>query len=138
MAQNANFNGVPVAYCLMSTGNKYNLELFYSVMRDHNDLQETQVVMVDKDSTNIDILQHYFDKARILLCVFYVLKYLKLRVHGLKIPLPNRMNIMKNIRRLLYDNNQMSAIYLKEIKTESEETDFYQYFELNWLSCCEM
>ncbi|CAF2402127.1 unnamed protein product [Rotaria sp. Silwood2] len=32
----------------------------------------------------------------------------------------------------------MSAIYLKEIKTESEETDFYQYFELNWLSCCEI
>ncbi|CAF3290213.1 unnamed protein product [Rotaria sp. Silwood2] len=45
---------------------------------------------------------------------------------------------MKNIRRLLYDNDQMSAIYLKEIRTESEETEFYQYFELNWLSCCEM
>ncbi|CAF5027667.1 unnamed protein product [Rotaria sp. Silwood1] len=48
------------------------------------------------------------------------------------------MKIMKNIRRLLYDNDQMSAIYLKEIRTESEGTNFYQYFELNWLSCCEM
>jgi hypothetical protein len=48
------------------------------------------------------------------------------------------MNIMKNICRLLYDNDQMSAIYLKEIKNNSEETDFYEYFEKNWLSCCEM
>ncbi|CAF1606765.1 unnamed protein product [Rotaria magnacalcarata] len=138
MAQNANLKGVPVSYCLMNSGNKDNLEFFYAAMRDLNDLQKTQVIMVDKDLTNIDILQHFFDKARILLCVFHVLKYLKSRVHELRIPLTNRMNIMKNIRRLLYDNDQMSAIYLKEVKTESEGTDFYQYFETNWLSCCEM
>ena len=91
-----------------------------------------------KISKNIDILQKYFANAKILLCVFHVLKYLKLQVNQLEIPLTNRKNIMKNIRQLLYDNHQMSAIYLQEIRTESEGTDFYQYFELNWLSCCEM
>ena len=30
------------------------------------------------------------------------------------------------------------SINLKEIKNNSEETDFYEYFEKNWLSCCEM
>ncbi|CAF5161272.1 unnamed protein product, partial [Rotaria sp. Silwood1] len=103
-----------------------------------NDLSETQVVMIDKDLTNAGILQDYFDKARTLLCVFHVLKYLKVQVHALKISLTNRMNIMNDIRKLLYDNDQMSAIYLKEIKINSEETDFYEYFEKNWLSCCEM
>ncbi|CAM4847745.1 unnamed protein product [Rotaria magnacalcarata] len=93
--------------------------------------------MIDKDLTNADILQHYFDKARTLLCAFHVLKYLEVQIHALKILLTNRMNIMKNIRKLLYDNDQMSAIYLKEIKINSEETDFYEYFEKNWLSCCE-
>ncbi|CAF1668593.1 unnamed protein product, partial [Rotaria sp. Silwood1] len=63
LVQNANLKGVPVAYCLMKL----------------NDLSETQVVMIDKDLTNAGILQDYFDKARTLLCVFHVLKYLKVQ-----------------------------------------------------------
>jgi len=138
LVQNANLKGVPVAYCLMISGIKDYLEFFYSEIGKYNDLTQTQVIMVDKDLNNIDVLQHYFDKARILLCVFHVLKYLKNQIHVLKISLTNRMNIMENIRKLLYDNDQMSAIYLEEIKINSEETDFYEYLEKNWLSCCEM
>ncbi|CAF0963335.1 unnamed protein product [Didymodactylos carnosus] len=134
LVQNANLKGVPFAYCLMISGIKDNLEFFYSAMGKYNDLTQTQVVMVDKDLTNVDVLQHYFNKARILLWVFHVLKYLKNQIHVLKIPLTNRMNIMKNIRRLLYANDQMSAIYLKEIKINLEGTDFYEYFEKNCLS----
>ncbi|CAF1309477.1 unnamed protein product, partial [Didymodactylos carnosus] len=138
LAQNANLKGVPVAYCLMTSENKDNLEFFYLAMSKNNNLTQTQVAIVDKDLTNVDILQQYFDKARVLLCMFHVLKYLKTRINMLKIPLDNRMNIMKNVRKLLYDNDQMSAIYLEEIKNNSEETDFYEYFEGNWFSCCEM
>ena len=105
MVQNINLKGVPVSYCLMATDTKENLDFFYSSMRDHNDLQQTQVIMVDKDLKNIDILQKYFANAKILLCVFHVLKYLKLQVNQLKMPLTNRKNIMKNIRQLLYDNH---------------------------------
>ncbi|CAF3460435.1 unnamed protein product [Rotaria sp. Silwood2] len=137
LVQNAGLKGVPVAYCLMTTGNKDNLHFFYSAICEDNDITQTQVIMVDKDLTNLDILQEHFPQARILLCIFHVLKYLKIRVHELKISLTNRMNIMKNIRKLLYDNN-MSAIYLKEIEINSEETGFYNYFEVNWLTCCEM
>ena len=49
MVQNAYLKGVPVSYCLMATDTKENLDFFYSSMRDHNDLQQTQVIMVDKD-----------------------------------------------------------------------------------------
>ncbi|CAF1547887.1 unnamed protein product, partial [Rotaria sp. Silwood1] len=92
--QNANLKGLPVAYCLMKL----------------NDFSETQATMIDKHLTNADILQDYFDKARTLLCVFHVLKYLHVQVHAIEIPSTNRMNIMKNIRKLLYDNYQMSVI----------------------------
>ncbi|CAF1473774.1 unnamed protein product, partial [Rotaria sordida] len=85
LVQNVNFNRVPVAYCLMTTGNKDNLEVFYSTISQHNDLTQAQVAVVDKDLTNIDVL-----------------KYLKIRIHELKIPLTNRINIIKNIRKLLY------------------------------------
>ena len=113
----------------MISGIKENLEFLYSSVSENNSLKQTEVVMIYEDLTNIDVLQRYFDKARILLCVFHVLKYLKNQIHAIRIPLTNRMNIMKDIRRLLYDNDQMSAIYLKEIKINSEGTDFYEYFE---------
>ncbi|CAF0981912.1 unnamed protein product [Didymodactylos carnosus] len=87
LVQNANLKGVPVAYCLMISGNNDNLEFFYSAMSKQNGLTETPVVIVDKHLTNVDILQPYFGKARILLCVFHVLKYLKSQIHVLKIPL---------------------------------------------------
>ncbi|CAF3367722.1 unnamed protein product [Rotaria socialis] len=138
LVQNASLKGVPVAYCLMTTGNKDNLQFFYSSISEDNDLTQTEVIMIDKDLTNLDVLKEHFPTARILLCIFHVLKYLKIRVHELRISLTNRMNIMKNIRKLLYDNNNMSAIYLKEIKINSEETYFYNYFEMNWLACSEM
>ncbi|CAF1325494.1 unnamed protein product [Rotaria sordida] len=56
MAQNANLRGVPVAYCLMTSGNKNNLEFFYSAMRDYNDLQQTQVVMQSDCETEREIV----------------------------------------------------------------------------------
>ncbi|CAF4615249.1 unnamed protein product [Didymodactylos carnosus] len=81
LAQNANLKGVPVAYSLMTSGNKDNLEFFCLAMSKNNDLTQTQVAIVDKALTNVDILQQYFDKARVLLCVFHVLKYLKNRIN---------------------------------------------------------
>ena len=89
LVQNANLQGVPVVYCLVIGGIKENLEFFYSSMSKNNDLKQTQVVMIDKDLTNIDVLQRYFDKARILLCVSHVLKYLKKRIHAIRILLTN-------------------------------------------------
>ncbi len=109
MAQNASLKGVPAAYSKKTSGNK--------------------------DLTNVDVLQEYFDKARILLCVFHALKYFKTEIHVLRIPLTTRINIMKNIRRLIYDNDQISTLYLREIKNNSEGTDSYEYFQVNWLSC---
>jgi len=105
LAKNANIKGVSAAYSRKTSGNK--------------------------DLRNVDVLQEYFDKTRILLCVFHALKYFKTQIHVLRIPLTTRINIMKNIRKLLYDNDQISTLYLREIKNNSEGTDFYEYFQVN-------
>jgi len=69
LAKNANLKGVPAAYSQKTSRNK--------------------------DLTNFDVLQEYFDKARILLCVFHALKYFKTQIHVLRIPLTTRIDIYR-------------------------------------------
>jgi len=40
--------------------------------------EAVQVVMVDKDLNEIRVLRSYFPKARVLICMFHVIKYLKI------------------------------------------------------------
>eukprot|EP00644_Phytophthora_capsici_P015900 jgi/Phyca11/123005/e_gw1.49.87.1 len=42
-----------------------------------NDWQRTEIIMVDKDLTEIEVLRRMFADARILLCHFHVLKWLR-------------------------------------------------------------
>jgi hypothetical protein len=69
LAKNANLKGVPAAYSQKTSGNK--------------------------DLTNVDVLQKYFDKAQILLCVFHALKYFKTQIHVFRIPLTTRIDIYR-------------------------------------------
>ena len=51
-------------------------------MESNNDLSKTEIIIVDKDLTNIDVLKNYFknEKLRILLCAFHSLKYIRQNV----------------------------------------------------------
>ena len=82
VAENNNLNARPVAYCFLQSAILPNLEFFYNSMDSHNDLRITEIIVVDKDLTNIDLLSKYFknEKLRILLCSFHTLKYIRQNV----------------------------------------------------------
>ena len=82
VVENNNLNARPVAYCFLQSAVLPNLEFFYSSMESYNDLSKTEIIIVDKDLTNIDLIKNYFnnEKLRILLCTFHSLKYIRQNV----------------------------------------------------------
>ena len=54
-----------------------NLEFCYQNLKSCKDLPEIKVIMVDKDLTNINVLKEFFLNAKILYCLFHVIKWLK-------------------------------------------------------------
>ena len=53
--QNENLNGVPVAYCFMRSETKENLEFYYEKL-NCNVQKTAQIIMVDKDLSNIGLI----------------------------------------------------------------------------------
>ena len=73
-------SGKPVAYCYMKRETKETLEKIIDVFCEHNDTSQINVIMVDKDLTEISILESKIPDAHIQICSFHVLKYFKTKV----------------------------------------------------------
>lgn len=137
LAQNANLHGVPVAYCFMRASTAENLDFFYSNLSKLNDLHETKAVIVDKDWNNIDRLTIYFTTARILLCTFHVLKYLKSYIDKLVMQPNVKQQLMNLVRKIVYVSNDADmSLHVRQLQFDYPQ--FYDYFQVNWLNCTEM
>ena len=68
LAQDNNLRGVPVAYCLMNTDTKENLNFFYESFLKHNNVTKTNAIIIDKDLTNIDLLSQFFNFHLLIKC----------------------------------------------------------------------
>ena len=65
-------------------------------------MDRTKVIIIDKDFTEMKILENLFPKASVLLCTFHVIKYLKQKVSGELIPVSQKAKIMAGIKKVIY------------------------------------
>jgi len=87
LVPDANGKGLPAAYSFMKTSSADNLEFFYQCLTGVNsnlDIIDPELAsykpivnIIDKDLTNINLLEKYFPDTRILLCTFHVIKWFK-------------------------------------------------------------
>jgi hypothetical protein len=128
LCQNENLNGVPVAYCFMRSETKENLEFYYEKLNSEVS-KNGQIVMVDKDLSNISLISQFFVNVIVLICSFHVAKYFKTQIRKDEMEVPN------NKKSLLYDilskciyTNDLSKYedYKNQIKEIS--INFYDYF----------
>lgn len=113
---------------------------------------DVRVIIVDKDFGEISLLQSAFPAARILLCVFHVVKYLRTemakRVYGLldREKIEDAVHMMLSAqtegeyeigRKYLYYIVEGKQI-LKDEEVPEPEHAFLQYFDSNWHQCREM
>ena len=142
MTQNGQLNGVPVAYCFMRSEVDPHLEFFYGKFKEHNEayINKTKVIFLDKDLHNLRMISKFFDYARILLCVFHVLKWLRQRIYGDKYLYKDGKDaIWSHMKTIVYaiDETEFNAEYEKLVATctRYEQKDvlhkeqFAAYFE---------
>ena len=137
LVQNANLRGVPVALSFIRAESAENLEFVYRCFKETNDLTRSQVVMIDKDLDNVAILPQFFESAKILLCTFHVLKYLKTKIYEHVSGATERLRTIQVFRQLLYTRKDDDEEIMNELRRVSSEP-FTEYFEVNWLACREM
>ncbi|KUF97722.1 hypothetical protein AM588_10007919 [Phytophthora nicotianae] len=101
-----------------------------------------QVIVVDKDLNEIRVLEANFPAARILLCHFHVIKYLKemrSKPEFGKISSDNARKIDAAVHKMVYASSEHkykeAHESLKGICERCGIDRFFKYFEKNWHSC---
>ncbi|RLN88917.1 hypothetical protein BBJ28_00018592 [Nothophytophthora sp. Chile5] len=106
---------------------------------------KVHVIMVDMDLNEIRTLQSYFPRARILICVFHMIKYLKFASrkpeYGM-ISSDDHESIDTLVHKLVYA--QSEEVYendrpaLRWTCKSVGSMPFFDYMEKNWHSCMDM
>ena len=88
LVANQHARGVPTSFSFMKSCSAENLDFFYECLGGKRFLENCEleilnpelaklnpvVIIIDKDLTNIELLQKYFPDSQILLCTFHVIK----------------------------------------------------------------
>jgi hypothetical protein len=101
-----------------------------------------RVIMVDKDMNEIRVLETHFPEARVLICHFHVIKYLKeMRSNPEfgKISSDDAGQVDACIHKMVYADSEISYddghAALKGLCERIGNSAFFDYFEKNWHDC---
>jgi hypothetical protein len=90
--------------------------------------------MVDKDLQNLDLIHERYTNAQVLLCVFHVIKYIKVRISNVPVPTFVKNELRTKFINMIYCESEedYNALYdqIKKI-----DASFGQYFTDNWHNC---
>ncbi|KAK1939394.1 Zinc finger SWIM domain-containing protein 3 [Phytophthora citrophthora] len=136
-----------------------NMSLAVETFQENNpEWTQVEVIMVDKDLTEIGVLEKIFPKARVLLCRFHVFKWFRQIKTDARFDLSRDVQneLLLRVRQMVYaksasryeeTRNDLFQLLNDEYKkkcshlvsmetTDGNGTDpFVEYFQANWESC---
>lgn len=117
-------SGKPVACTYSRRETKEKLTRIMEIFGDYNDVSKIEVVMIDKDLTEISLLREKLPNAHIQLCSFHLMKYFKTRVSKLdKITGNAKRDLLQLLRSILYSESEES--YNKRHERLMQEFSFF-------------
>lgn len=134
LAEDSDGSGKPVAYCFMRRETKETVEKVIDMFCEHNDTSKVNVIMVDKDLTEISVLEDTLSHARIQICTFHVLKYFKTKVAKLNLNQDEKSELVQLLREILYSDDE-EKYNERHNRLHEQFGCFSQYFDDNWHSC---
>ena len=101
LVEDQDSSGKPVAYSFIRRETKECLEKIIDIFCEQNDTSKANDIMVDKDLTEINLLEEKIPHAHIQICSFHVLKYFKSKVAKLKIKQDEKSELIQLLREIL-------------------------------------
>ncbi|KAJ0408790.1 hypothetical protein ATCC90586_005541 [Pythium insidiosum] len=144
MIMNEYGEGLPVQQSLIETNGDWHMDkVLAHFKRVNSDAHEqVRVIVVDKDLNEIRVLQAHFPHARILICTFHVIKYLKLKTKNVefgRISTQDQASIDNIVYDMIYakDNEEYEANYvaLEALCKRLHFEAFFEYMKANWHPC---
>ncbi|ETO58446.1 hypothetical protein F444_23180 [Phytophthora nicotianae P1976] len=141
MAMNEFGEGAVVQQSLIESNGDWHMERAIAhFKRSHpTRIQSLRVIVVDKDLNEIRVLEANFPDARILICHFHVIKYLKemrAKPEFGKLSAEDASQIDGAVHKMVYalseDNYNEAHDSLKGICERCGINTFFAYFEKNW------
>jgi hypothetical protein len=138
LIQNDRLNGLPVAFAFMRHEDNITLEFVYRHVTQVLDPSRVGLVMVDKDLSNIDFINRYYQKAQVYLCTFHVIKYLKVKITMYNLSKAEKATMRSLITQVVYAESEAEySVIHKQISSFSDKA-FVTYWDTNWDNCKNM
>ena len=124
LVEDENGNGKPVAYSYMRRESKETLRRIIEIF-EYNDISKIQVVILDKDLTEIAVLKEKLPNTHIQICTFHVIKYFKSNVAKLKENSDVKAGLVQLLRSILYSQTEDTCIYNERRERLQQEFSFF-------------
>ncbi len=134
--------GQAVQYSFTNGHSSARVQEFCNFFKQRNPCwSRTRVVIVDKDFAEISVLSTEFPNAKVLLCIFHVIKCFNTQIsNSTKYNIPHTIRpILKGLLHMIVyakDGNEYDQLR-KQIKDNSS-SEFDNYFTSNWDNCKDM
>ncbi|ETP09235.1 hypothetical protein F441_14887 [Phytophthora nicotianae CJ01A1] len=141
MGMNESGEGAVVQNCLIEANEDWHMERAISHLKRFHPTRVNfvRVIVVDKDLNAIRVLEANFPEARILICHFHMIKYLKeMRYESEfgKISSDDESQIDAAVHKMEYAVSEgkynEAHEFMKDICERSSMDQFVKYFEKNW------
>ena len=124
--------GQPAAIGFAANEKAVTLRHFFQMFKKVNDDKDINVFFVDRDYTQLDVLNESWPSVPVLICAFHVMKTLKTNIAKEKLHVTEKQALLTSFKRALYCRTEES---FKE--KESEFLDqctagLREYYAKNW------
>ena len=111
-------------------------------------VRDNLIFTVDKDFGQLAVLRTVFPEAVVLLCIFHVIKFMKVLFASAPIVVDRKHELLESFKKILYSSSSevfeaTETEFLElckgvTVKTGDKQTSLSRYYERNWRSCKEM
>ncbi|RLN96847.1 hypothetical protein BBJ28_00025001, partial [Nothophytophthora sp. Chile5] len=149
MVMNEYGEGMVVQHSLIESNGDWHMDqaVLHFKRANPNRTKSLRVIMVDKDMNEIRVLQSHFPEARVLICHFHVIKWLKEartkpEYGGTKLAEEDASAVDSAVYRMVYAQSQEGYDAMHTILRDLCERVgiklFADYFDRNWHNCQDM
>lgn len=139
LVQDENGFGQPAACALLQNEKAETLRLFFQFFKANNAHWDNNVtVYVDRDFTQLAVLNEEFPDATVLICAFHAMKAMKFNIAKEKLHVEEKQQLLTAFKQVMYARTCEEAEEKSRVFITKCPPTLAAYYTNNWSNCREM